>query len=406
MVVARRIRRERRMKETRNRVAAYLRMRSRRMDKMIADIALEFGKSQTVERSLWCRKRSDDWWNVIVDKNFKEEDWVKNFRVSKRTFLFLCEELHPFLYKKDTKLRQAIPVNKRIAVSLWRLATNADYRTIGHLFGISKASVCIIVNEFCSAVANNLAAKYIKIPNGNNLKAIVKEFRTRWGFPQCMGAIDGSHIPIKAPINFHTDYFNRKGWHSIILQGLVDSKYQFMDINIGWPGKVHDARVFGNSTLYHKGQNGSLFPASMAKEINGVNVPLLILADGAYPLLPWVMKPFPDNGALDAEKSHYNYRLSRARMVVENSFGRLKGRWRCLLKQNECSVESMSSVVATCCVLHNICEMHHDNFDEELIPLEDLKMQPTQQANDSGPPSQDSNGIREALIKYCRDNPL
>ena len=104
MVVARRIRRERRMKETRNRVAAYLRMRSRRMDKMIADIALEFGKSQTVERSLWCRKRSDDWWNVIVGKNFKEEDWVKNVRVSKRTFLFLCEELHPFLYKKDTKL--------------------------------------------------------------------------------------------------------------------------------------------------------------------------------------------------------------------------------------------------------------------------------------------------------------
>ena len=81
---------------------------------MIADIALEFGKSHTVQRSLCCRKRSDDWWKVIVGKNFKEEDWLKNFRVSKRTILFLCEELHPFLHKKDSKLRQAIPVNKRM----------------------------------------------------------------------------------------------------------------------------------------------------------------------------------------------------------------------------------------------------------------------------------------------------
>ena len=89
--------------------------------------------------------------------------------------------------------------------------------------------------------------------------------------------------------------------------------------------KVHDARVIGNSTLYHKGQNGSLFPASMTKEKNGVKLPLLILADGAYLLLTWAMKPFPDNGALCAEKSYCNYRLSRARMVVENSFGRLKG---------------------------------------------------------------------------------
>ena len=118
------------------------------------------------------------------------------------------------------------------------------------------------------------------------------------------------------------------------------------------------------------------------------------------------MKPLPDNGALDAEKSYYNYRLSCARMVVENLFGRLKGRLCCLSKQNECSVESMSSVVATCCVLHNICEIHNENFDEQLTPLEDLQMQPGQQAIDSGPPSQDSNGIHAALIEYFRENPL
>ncbi len=56
------------------------------------------------------------------------------------------------------------------------------------------------------------------------------------------------------------DYYNRKGWHSIILQGTVDNVGKFTNINIGWPGRVHDARVFVNSSLYQKGQGGTLFP--------------------------------------------------------------------------------------------------------------------------------------------------
>jgi len=112
----------------------------------------------------------------------------------------------------------------------------------------------------------------------------------------------------------------------------VDSSGQFIDINVGWPGRTHDARVFANSSLYHKGQTGRLYPTSMSKKINGIDIPLLVLADAAYPLLPWVVKPFTDNGTLSAGRFHYSYRLSCARMVVENAFGRLKGCWCCLLK--------------------------------------------------------------------------
>ena len=69
------------------------------------------------------------------------------------------------------------------------------------------------------------------------------------GYLQCGGAIDGSHIPIIAPQQFHMDFFNCKGWHSIILQCVVDGKYCFMDITVGWPGSVHDVRVFSNSYI-------------------------------------------------------------------------------------------------------------------------------------------------------------
>ena len=67
--------------------------------------------------------------------------------------------------------------------------------------------------------------------------------------------IDGCHIPIEAPRNCPADYHNRKGWHSIILQGLVDP-----DTNVGWPGRVHDSRVLQNSELYAKAESGNLFP--------------------------------------------------------------------------------------------------------------------------------------------------
>ena len=57
-------------------------------------------------------------------------------------------------------------------------------------------------------------------------------------------------------------------------------------------------------------------------------------------------------------------------MVLENAFGRLKGRWRCLLKQNERDFDIMADVIAACCVLHNICERNDETFDDQLLPHE------------------------------------
>ena len=149
--------------------------------------------------------------------------------------------------------------------------------------------------------------------------------------PQCVGAIDGSHI--LEPKDSCTDYYNRKGWYSIILQGVVDHKYRFTDIYIGWPRSVHDARVLAHSSLYEKAIGDKLLPSS-SRSIAGESVPLFILGDSAYPLMTWLMKSFPHNCMLSDQQKTYNYRTSRAHIVVENSYGRLKGRWQCLMKKN------------------------------------------------------------------------
>ena len=54
-------------------------------------------------------------------------------------------------------------------------------------------------------------------------------------------------------------------------------------------------------------------------------------------------------------------------MVMENTFGRLKGRWRCLLKQDDITTEDISTIITACCVLNNICEVHKNDFDDEWL---------------------------------------
>jgi len=68
------------------------------------------------------------------------------------------------------------------------------------------------------------------------------------------------------------------------------------------------------------------------------------------------MKPYPVNPHTTVEQQNYNYHQSRACLVVENAFGRLKGQWRCLLKCLDMQVDNAAVVVGASVVLHNICE--------------------------------------------------
>ena len=117
--------------------------------------------------------------------------------------------------------------------------------------------------------------------------------------------------------------YNRKGWYSIILQGTVDHRGHFTDVYVGWPGRVHDARVFANSSLYQRGESGNLL-LDWKEQIDGKDIPFIILGDPAYPLLLWLMKAHLNNGHLTREHKLFNYCLSKVRVVVEHGYYHLK----------------------------------------------------------------------------------
>ena len=147
---------------------------------------------------------------------------------------------------------------------------------------------------------------YVQLPTVHEVEDEIAGFYNLAGFPQVVGAVDGCHVPIMAPHENKEDYINRKHFYSIILQGLVDIDYFFRDVCIGWPGKVHDARVFKNSFLYDACAARSFLPLVLSKIVNGVVVPPLIIGDSAYGLKNWLMRPYCDRGNLTPSEVAFN----------------------------------------------------------------------------------------------------
>ncbi|XP_065435901.1 uncharacterized protein LOC135979501 isoform X1 [Chrysemys picta bellii] len=282
------------------------------------DIMVAMGHVDGVERRFWARETSTDWWDRIVLQIWDESQWLRNFRMRKGTFLELCELLSPALKRKDTRMRAALTVQKRVAIALWKLATPDSYPSVANHFGVGKSTVGVAVMQVANAIVELLLSKVVTL---GNVQVIIDGFAAM-GFPNCGGAICGTHIPILGPAHQASQYINRKGYFSMVLQALVNHRGRFTNINVGWPGKGHDARVFRNSGLFRWLQEGIYFPDHKIT-VGDVEMPVVILGDPAYPLMPWLMKPY--TGVLDREKELFNYRLSKCRMVVECAFGRLKG---------------------------------------------------------------------------------
>lgn len=309
----------------------------------------------TMEHRFWRRESSTDWWDHIVMQGWDDQQWLQNFRMRKATFLELCEWLDPALRHLNTRVRPAIPVQKRVAIALWKLATSDSYRSVGNQFGVGKSRVRAVLLQVAKAINHILLQRFVTLGNIDN---ILDGFADM-GFPNCGGVIDGTHIPIVASDDHASNYINQKGYCSMVLQALVDHKGRFTDINVGWSGKAHNTRILQSSSLFSKMRAGTFFPHRAIK-VGELEMPIMILGDAAYPLLPWLMKPY--TGRLDASKEEFNNRLRRCRMVVKCAFGRLKGRFRSLLTRLDISELNMPFVVAACCVLHNLCENKGETF--------------------------------------------
>ena len=67
-------------------------------------------------RSIWAAPRSSQWWEQVVLDNFGPHDWMENFRMSRHTFQYLCNQLRSVIQKQDTRMRTSVSVERRVAI--------------------------------------------------------------------------------------------------------------------------------------------------------------------------------------------------------------------------------------------------------------------------------------------------
>lgn len=243
------------------------------------------------------------------------------------------------------------------------LSTGNSFRNLATTLRMGAATVSKIVHESCTVLWEELVEEFMPVPTEAQLKRIAQEFFERWKFPNCVGCIDGKHCQIKCPVNSGSRYFNYLKYFSIVLQGVADADKKFITIEAGARGKQSDGGTFSSSALFRLLEENS-FNMPSDNELPGTNIklPHVLIGDEAYPLKPYLMRPFPSRN-LTPIKENFNKRLSTPRKCIECAFGILKAKWGIFSTDIEVNVKRAISIIKCACILHNVIRERDGNSD-------------------------------------------
>ena len=273
---------------------------------------------------------------------------------------------------KKSMYRKPLTAGIKLAITLRYLALGDSYHSLMYGFRVAHNTISKVIRQVCDAIVAEFAEEVIPCPQTpKEWKNIANQFRDRWQLYNCAGALDGKHIAIQCPPRGGSLYYNYKGYHSIFLMALVDAEYKFIWVEVGGNGSAGDAQVFNNSELKEaidKSELGLPDPAPLPNDDKPM--PFYIAADDAFALKKWLMKPFSKKNMSHSERV-YNYRLSKGRGIVENAFGILTHRFRCLLTTMLQSPETVTSIVLSCICLHNLLRLRNRNAHVSVADQED-----------------------------------
>lgn len=287
-------------------------------------------------------------------KLFDPEIFFQMFRMSSNKFEELLRLIAPYI-TKDSLRREPISPEERLSVTLRYLATGDSFKTISTSYRMSDTTVGRIIKETSNIIWEVLQKEgFLDVPKtSKEWKLLGEQFERKWNFPNCIGAIDGKHVIIQCPPRGGSMYFNYKKFHSIVLMATVNANYEFIMVDIGDYGRLSDGSVFSSSNLGYAINNDTLnIPPPQQLDDNPTLYPYVFVGDDAFPLKPCLLKPYPGQKQ-SVEERIFNYRLSRARRIVENAFGIATSRFRVFRRPICANVETATAITKAVVVLHN-----------------------------------------------------
>ena len=327
-----------------------------------------------VESARWYVKpRSTCWFEEYLFNIYTPDMFYDILRMRRRTFDRLVHDLRPYIQGQHTHWRQPIGVEKKVVVTLFKLMHGVSIPLVADKAALGKSTVGEILRQVCFAISNHFG-HLIAWPVGRRLARVTAAFQSKQQFPNCIGAIDGSHIYIASPSNtiVAADHRNRYKSFSILLQGVVDSKCYFTSVNTGPPGSLHDSAHFKTTELYRKVEEGIMggFHDDPQNWVAGLPFPPYIVADRGYPLLSWCITPFkmgPMGSPLSREEVWFYRKHSSTRMSVERGFDILKARFKEIGTKSSLKFDFLPTVVHSYCILHNILLASKDRTLDQIL---------------------------------------
>ncbi|XP_050042808.1 putative nuclease HARBI1 [Dermacentor andersoni] len=206
---------------------------------------------------------------------------------------------------------------------------------------IPQSTVCRAVGKMTLLIAKHLRPMLVRFPQSARLPKVMRDFYEVAEFLGVTGCVDCTHVRIKGPGGNDAEVFrNRKGFFSINVQAVSGPQLQFFDIVAGWPGSVHDSRIFDNSRLR------VLYDES--------RVPGALVVDAGYACQPFLLTPLSDPGPSHTPQGRYQKAHVRTRNIVEMAFGVWKRSFPCLDMGLQHKEGNIVLIITACAALHNL----------------------------------------------------
>ncbi|MCO5548180.1 hypothetical protein L7F22_001638 [Adiantum nelumboides] len=354
----------------------------------------------------YVKPRTLGWWNHYVGFVRTDDQRFRSvFRLPLCLFQSTVELLRIQLQHNDVPRSLAsikgrvLSVEKQVAMGLFRLSTGTTMVAMSELFGVGKSTVVESIDRFVTALLVH-RRKYIAWPtNSSEIEKIKAGFFANQGVPNVCGAMDATHIQMEKPKGeLGLDWFDRNKNFSMLVQAVVDSDMRFLDVFAGFPGSVNDSRLLKNSALYSCVEHGLILNGP--KYVHGsFSMREIIVADGGYPLLPWLMRPY--TAPITATEKLFNYKISSTRIVVERAFGLLKMRWRYLHgKVMNPYAGKLTRAIVACCMLQNMCLESGVAVEEVDDMIVDAPLVDAEARNPNDIPTVHATDTRDSLAKF------
>jgi len=161
----------------------------------------------------------------------------------------LCEMLKDDL-SRNTARSRALPIDTQMLAALQFYASGSFQWMVGRSCGLSQSAVSHCVGDVTDALLKR-SPEYISFPTDTpTLRSTTKQsLYTVAHFPNVIGAIDCTHIPIKAPSVNEEACVDRKGTHSVNVEAVCDADMRLLDVVAKWPGSSHDSFIWRSSDL-------------------------------------------------------------------------------------------------------------------------------------------------------------